>query len=75
MQILDLEKHHALLTLGLGSQLLHFYIYVTVNFLEQKHILGVEIRTCVALDWFHHLLRPVCDWFWCRILIVIKLRG
>ncbi len=43
MKVLDLEEHHALLGLGLSTELLHFNIYVAIDFLEEKYVLRVEI--------------------------------
>lgn len=56
MQVLDLQEHHSLLTLSLRAQLLHLNVDVTVDLLEEKYILRVEIRSR-ALNLRLHILK------------------
>jgi hypothetical protein len=49
VQILNLQEHHALLALGLGAQLLHLYVDLTVDLLEHDDVRGIEIRSLLLL--------------------------
>jgi hypothetical protein len=52
VQVLKLEEHHALLALGLSTQLLHLDVDVRVDLLEEQHVLRVEVGLRGTLNWF-----------------------
>lgn len=71
MKVLKLEQHHLLLALGLGPQLLHFYVNEAIDLLEEEDVLGVEVllrpgRGVVSGCTCHHLK---------GLIIVESLRG